>query len=51
MLFAAFLSLYAACAALVLAVVWQDRRRGRERRGAPDPRVSHGSEFVFRTQA
>ena len=50
MLVAVFLSLYAACATLLLAVVWQDRRRGAERRGTPDPRATHGSDFVFRTQ-
>lgn len=51
MLFAVFVSLYAACAALLLAVIWQDHRRGQERRGAPDPRATHATEFVFRTHA
>lgn len=51
MLFALFVSLYAFCAALLLAVVWQDRHRAAARREARDPRASHASEFVFRTQA
>jgi hypothetical protein len=51
MLFAAFLALYASCATLLLAVVLQDRRRSAERRSPPDLRATHGTEFVFRTQA
>jgi hypothetical protein len=46
-----FLTVYAACAALLLAVVWQDRHRSAGRSAARDPRATHGSEFVFRTQA
>lgn len=51
MLFAAFLALYACCATLLLAVVVQDRRRSAERGSPPDLRATHGTEFVFRTQA
>lgn len=51
MLVALFLSLYAFCAALLLAVVWQDRHRAAARREPRDPRATHVTEFVFRTQA
>ncbi len=51
MLFVLFVSLYAFCAALLLVVVWQDRHRATAHRDARDPRASHASEFVFRTQA
>lgn len=51
MIVLAFLAVYAACAALVLAVVWQDRARMASRRDPRNPRSTHGSEFVFRTQA
>jgi hypothetical protein len=47
----AFFTVYTACAALVLAVVWQDRHRTPRRSAERDPRATHGSEFVFRTQA
>lgn len=48
----AFAALYASCAALLLAVWVQDRRRNLGRAAhqpTPDPRTTH--EFVFRTQA
>jgi hypothetical protein len=47
----AFFALYATCAALLLAAVWQDRTRAAARRDERDPRATLGSEFVFRTQA
>ena len=47
----AFVTLYAACAALLVAAVWQDRSRAATRRAARDPRATHATEFVFRTQA
>lgn len=52
MLVLVFAALYAACAALVLTVWLQDRRRDAARGGrrpVPDPRTT--LEFVFRTQA
>ena len=50
MIVLAFVTVYAACAALLLAVLWQDRRRGAERDGR-ESSTSHASDFDFRTQA
>lgn len=47
----AFFAMYVTCAALLLAVVWQNRNRAAGRPDARDPRTTHVSEFVFRTQA
>jgi len=46
----AFVAVYVASAALLSAVVWQDRNRASGRPVAQDPRATHASEFVFRTQ-
>ena len=45
----ALITVYAACATLLLAAVWQDRTRAAARRDARDPRATQASEFVFRT--
>lgn len=46
-----FASLYLACAALIVHVVWQDRRRGAARTppAANDPRTTQAHTLVFRT--
>ncbi len=52
MLMFAFATLYLACSTLLIAVVWQDRRRREAgaRPNARDPRKT-GPELVFRTHA